>query len=146
MALGEGKLAKEQLHLAIKLKPQMCTEHLLCAKHYSRLRRQQGTKGEIPAFMELPGLTTTWFLSGTVCSLRQLDPQSGGFLPTLRTWHFLGNLLCTVKEGCTHVGAHHIQLQRQPALVLEICAQSLKKILTLANWKRNKLTEVDNTF
>lgn len=66
--------------------------------------------------------------------------------PNVEDLAFLGNLLCPVKERCTHVGSHHIQLQRQLALVLEICAQSLKKILTLANWKRNKLTEVDNTL
>lgn len=68
------------------------------------------------------------------------------FLPTLRTWHFGGSLPCAVIKGHAHVDSHHAQLQKQLALVLEICAQSLKKFLTLANWKRNKLTEVDSTF
>lgn len=53
--------------------------------------------------------------------------------PNLEDLALLGSLLCAVKKGLIHVGSHHAQLQRQLALVLEICAQSFQKVLTLAN-------------
>lgn len=46
--------------------------------------------------------------------------------PNLEDLALLGSLLCAVVKGCTCVRSHQAKLQRQLALVLKICAQSLQ--------------------
>lgn len=95
--------------------------------------------------MERPAVTTSWFLLEKAAHLRQCHLQSRGFLLTLRTWHSW-EAFSVLSQKRAHMWALTLHIPKTAALVLEIRAQSLKKILTLANWQRNKLTAIDNTF